>query len=53
MSAAHTPADAAWRLASRNAHIDPFYVMEVGKAADALAAQPNNPSKPLIRLNFS
>ena len=52
MSAAHTPADAAWRLASRNAHIDPFYVMEVGKAADALAAQPNNPSKPLIRLNI-
>jgi aspartate/methionine/tyrosine aminotransferase len=55
LSEAGTPPN-AWRLAPRNAGIDPFYVMEVGKAADQLAnqlaVQPGAHHRRVVRLNI-
>ncbi|MDD2846550.1 MAG: pyridoxal phosphate-dependent aminotransferase [Rhodoferax sp.] len=40
------------RISQRAQHIEPFYVMEVGKAASALAAQVAQSDAPMIFLNI-
>ncbi|MCK9214657.1 MAG: aminotransferase, partial [Rhodoferax sp.] len=40
------------RISRRAQHIEPFYVMEVGKAASALAAQVAQSDAPMIFLNI-
>jgi aspartate/methionine/tyrosine aminotransferase len=40
------------RLAQRNSRIEPFYVMEIAKAAQALAQQDKESAKPMLYLNI-
>jgi aspartate/methionine/tyrosine aminotransferase len=40
------------RISQRAAKIEPFYVMEVGKAAAALAAQVQHTDKPMVYVNI-
>jgi aspartate/methionine/tyrosine aminotransferase len=40
------------RISQRAANIEPFYVMEVGKAAAALAAQVQHTDKPMVYVNI-
>ena len=49
---ASDPAAGALRLATRAQRIDPFYVMEVAKAANALARQAGPGDAPMIYLNI-
>ena len=41
-----------WRIAQRAQRIDPFYVMEVAKAASALAPEAERAGKPMVFLNI-